>query len=366
MQSTDQTPAQVEFRITTRDYVKTNLVIFLGFVVFYALIMFAVGGLRDWLAGYPQPVDFWDLGLLPGIMLLLGAPAVLLVAWAMARKRQYTLLTPHGVDFPPQGIGGRRGFVPWPAVVGVDVIRAGFVHLIAVRLVNNTVLRVAPPHALRRRNPQLTSARATFREHAQRYGGRADAPVRSGFAIFATVLLVLFGGIALVGLVRLAVVPIIPPWAPHAAALPDACQAVEGAGLDRQWPAAQRDPLESSEPEAYQGERRECEASAASDQEAAFDSLTVSIERYDGWLLSSGAKQAYEEVSDERRYQDAVTPVAVGDVGYRWAPYDDTVTVAVCRGDLVVTVELEGGSSEKSAEVAEQLAAGVLAQVRFD
>ncbi|MGH3646825.1 MAG: hypothetical protein ACRDTM_06585 [Micromonosporaceae bacterium] len=367
MQHTGVAADQVEFRISTRDYVTTNLLTFLGFVVFYALFMLAFGWVTDLIVGYPRPVDFWDLGLLPGVMLLIGTPLVLLMAWVMARKRRYTVLSPYGVDYPPQAVGGRRGLVPWPAVVGVGVIRVGFLNLIGVRLANNTVIRVAPPHALRREDPRLTSALASFREHAQRYGGRVDVPVRSGLAIFATVVLVVFGLLALVGLVRLATAPIIPPWAPQATALPDACEAVERAGLDKHWPAAQREPLESETPEAYDGQRRECDASAASDTEPVFDSLTVGIERHVGRTFASGAKQAYEEVAGEPRVHDGATPVEIGDLGYRWAD-EESVAVAVCRGDVVVTVELHGErlDPDAAAPVAEQLAAAILNQIPFD
>ncbi|MGH3655366.1 MAG: hypothetical protein ACRDUA_01785 [Micromonosporaceae bacterium] len=365
MQQIDQNTGRVEFQITTGGYLRTNLMVFGGFALLYTLAMRATGWLTEWLVGYAQPVDTWDLALQPGLVLVLGVPAVLGVAALMARKRRLTVLTPYGVDYPPQGLGGRRGFVPWPAVVGVAVIRAGFVRLIGLRLADNRTVRVAPPFGYRRSDPRLAAALASFQGHAQRYGGRVDVPVRSATAVVGTVALVVFGLLATAGLVRLATSPVIPPWAPYASTLPDACDAAERAGLERHWPRSQRERLESEALSVtYLGDREECRGSAASEA-STLSTMTVTIERLDDRFLRSGAAEAYDTVAAHSDYEDSVTPVEVGDIGYRWQPYDDGVTVAVCRGNVVVTVEFGGSDARAAGRAAERLAAGVLERIRF-
>lgn len=366
--SPEQATERVVFETSVRSYVRLNLGIFCGFALFYMLFMFASGGLVDLLIGYTRPVDVWDLALQPAVMLGFGVPAVLLTAWLMARKRRYTVLSPYGVDYPPQGIGGGRGQVPWPAVTGVDVVRAGFLSLVCLRLVDGRKLRIAPPYGFRRRGAELVAALEQFRGYAQRFGGRTDAPVRSGRAVFATVALVVFGLLALLGLVRLATVPVIAPWAPYASALPEPCEALERAGLERHWPAAQR-ASQAEPPQRFRGEKRECDVTTSPefDGDSRFSGVTLSVERFDAAVLSTAAKRAYEDVAGAGRYQDGAVPVELGDVAYRWESYDSAVALAVCRGNAVVRVEVdsEGGQAE-NARVARELAEGVLDQLRFD
>ncbi|MGH3714108.1 MAG: hypothetical protein ACRDT4_11700 [Micromonosporaceae bacterium] len=367
MQHVGQVAERVEYRVSTWAYIKTNLVVLAGFAGFFSLLTVGSGALVDWLIGYPRPIDYWDLVLQPGIVLGIGVPTVLILAWVMARKRQFTVLAPLGLDHPPQGVFARRGFLPWPAVVGVDVIQAGFTKLIGVRLVDNRTVRVAPPYGFRR-TAELTAALGTFRDYAQRYGGRVDAPVRSKGTVALIVLLVIVGLAAVLGLIRLATAPIIPPWAPYASALPDACQALERAGLDTHWPKAQREQ-ESTSPGAYQGDERKCEVTETGDASAPYSTVTVVVTSYHDSVLTTGPKRAYEDVSFNQRYQDAVRPVALGDVGVRFEPYHGAVRVEVCRGNVVVGVELDGGEHhdpEAAGRVAETLAAGILKQFRLD
>ncbi|MGH3662708.1 MAG: hypothetical protein ACRDTQ_12705 [Micromonosporaceae bacterium] len=363
---------QIEFRLATGEFVRINLVIFLGFAAFYSLMLIAGGWLSDWLFGYRRAVDFWDLGLQPGLMLLIGLPLVLIMAAAMAKKRQSTVLTSYGVEHPPLGVGAKRGFVPWHAVVGVDVIQAGFVRLIGLRLRDNRTVRIAPPQAFRSRDPRLTSALAAFREHARRHGAGVDAPVKPFRVVFTNLALVIFCLVAVAGLARLVVAPVIPPWAPQAGPLPDACEAADRAGLDELWAPAKREPSQPNAEYVYQGALRQCDVSAKSPSGSAPDlsSVAVEIERHDGGLLSSGAKEAYQDVAQQQEYGRTLGEVDIGDIGYRLSPYGSQIAVVTAYGNVVVTVEVEvfnGYAGEGPAgRVAEKLAAGVLEQIRFD
>jgi len=363
----DEPAERVEFSFDAAWYRRFNLSVFIFFSFaisgFYHLMMV---GLVDLVTGASRPIDLWTFALMPGLMLALGVPAVLVTAAKSGAARRLTVLTPYGVAAPPQKLGGQRTVIAWPYVVGVAARRVGLGALIVLRLADGRQFKISPPFGWRLSDPRVAAALDTFRGYAQRYGGRTDVPVKSGAGTAAAVYLAVLAIVGLLGWVRLATVPFVPPWAPHAESLPDACAAVGAAGLDRVWPTPEHNRPTATRFAAMSLISHRCTVrmSVSSGRESRYDSVEVTIESHSG-LISSDAKEAYEDFLEDRSYETHVTGAKVGDEGYLARPSEAEATVVAWRGNVLVSVELDGNRRDLP-EVAERLAAGVLKQVRFE
>ena len=374
--SRDSDEEPVVFRVSTKRLVAKDVTtVVVGLLVFFGLLGLVRYGVPRWLQGYEPPVDLAVEIAVPGFTMVLGVAVTAIRTSRMVRRHgekvQDTVLTSDGVYVPPAKPDGPRVLVPWSMVSGIAVRRSLLWCYICLHTSDDQVVTLDLA-AHRRGDPRLAEALRALREYARRHGADTDGPVGPLLSVAGRGVLTGVVAFGVLGYACVATLPVVPPWAPHAVRIPDACEALIAAGLDQYWPAEQRETPQATQESWSLSESRTCkvERRRDADDDAGWQRITLAIERYDGYALTVGAKEAYEAVSIVESYDglSMVRRLSVGDIGflYRFRSSGGSVYVAVSRGDVVVRVDAESeGDAARRDAVAIQLAEGVLRQIEF-
>ena len=327
---------------------------------------------------YEPPIDLALVAAFVGPLVGVSFVGVLFGTFRAVSRRgddvRGTVLTPDGVDLPPSTPDGARTFVAWSSVTGIAVRRSFLRHHVCLQTSDQGVVPLDLVAAWRRDDPRLAEALQVIQGYARQRGVRCDGPVRPPFGVVGRSVVTGLIVIGLLGYAHLATFPVVPPWTPHAVRIPNACEALVAAGLDRYWPRQQRESSAADQASWSTSGSSRCTVRRGFDSETnqhtgtEWQRITVSIERYEGFLIISGASQAYEEVARvvTRAEGAALRQLSIGDIGYLYRFSEGTVHVEVSRGDVVVRIEAESeGDTVRQDSVATRLAAGVLKQIEF-
>lgn len=277
-----------------------------------------------------------------------------------------TVLQRGRVALTPDGIEQGETRIPWRDVTGVGQIWYGFARLIAVAVCGGgRRILVAPAGAWWSGGRRLAKDVETVRGFARRYGGRVDQPVPHRHRV--AMILAVVGVVAVVPVaVRLAAAPeIITPWQPVATSVPAACEALEHAGLDTVWPAPSREKAQDYRNGGYHLCRWEAADQAAHPRYRVVHLRLVCSE--DAWLSSATALAMHGYASDYEHAESPRTLDRLGDEAYIDVDSSsDEVTIVVRVANVSVELEIvrRGATEAETVREAQQLARGVVAQVR--
>jgi hypothetical protein len=163
---------------------------------------------------------------------------------------------------------------------------------------------------------------------------------------------------------------VIPPWTPTAATTDGACPALDRAGLDGVWPAAERSRTRDDIERNSLGVFTYCgwTNATASPDTSRFLALTALAWLYKGDHLGTPVGYAMDEYRD--RYDDASRPrtlVGIGEGAFLVDP-GDAVTVVARRANVVTVVEIRrnpAGSPADPASAAQDLVRSMVANIRM-
>jgi hypothetical protein len=313
----------------------------------------------------PRPLDYASFALPVSMLLAAYLLAMPFLLWWMSRQK--TVLRPDGVLT-------NRALIYWPYVVGISPVWQGLNRGVALVLADGRKVHLRAPIDLRLWgvSPRFEALLAEIRQYALRRGARVDAQAprrRFAVAIYGAMAAVVLLGAVYLLFSR----PVVTPWTPTAAAIPDACVALEKAGLQRHWPRATRE-RDSNQTDSYpMYDEAECswDRPVDSETEAPYDGVGVTITNYHTRLYGSGVAEAMDDYASDLEYVDE-SPMALP--GAEEAAFhldgETVLTILARRGDVIIELTLDRNSDAattpaRARQVAADLATGVLTQIRM-
>ncbi|WP_163505745.1 hypothetical protein [Fodinicola acaciae] len=295
------------------------------------------------------PVDFWFATVLSGTIF-----ALLLVTSALP----YSLLAKKRARFTSSGIGAGPTMIPWSDVSALDAVPtlAGY-RVRVTRRRGQPIDLLAPASLWWRRDERFDREAAELRAYAGRHGAVLDQrPVgRKPLLARLAVVLVLVVVVALAAGVRLEQRGWFSLWTPEARGIPEACAALDAAGLDQLWPPGHREKDSVS----AGVDSSTCVWSATySGQPEPYTNVRVIIERSRSQVLWSASAVAHTYFAQACRL--GVTTTGFGDESCVGSQLDPT-TLVVRQANVVVRVGLTGDRA--SQRTAEAIARKVLQQI---
>jgi hypothetical protein len=303
------------------------------------------------------PIDgkgtFLIVGLVFAVLFLTaGMPYVLI-----ARVRQ---------RFTPDGIGTGRAAVSWADVRAICAIPTLFGYRVRLVADGRHTDLLAPAGLWWGKDSRFLREFAELRAYAAAHGARLDPASTTRRTLSSKVGLV--AGVAVVAVVFASVQAgqrgWIAPWNAVAVSVPDACRALDAAGLDQLWPAAQRKGVDSDAFDLDGFGSSSCVWDPMfSTDPARWGRLAVSVDRERSSFLWSAQAEAADAVADHCR--DGRVGTSIGDESCI-PRFGGPGELIARKANVVVHVTLTAiDGNDDAGSVAATLASRILAQVRF-
>jgi hypothetical protein len=305
------------------------------------------------------PVDYLYTIVVVGIFFV-----GLLVTAAMP----YSLLARKRAQFTPLGIGNGPAAVKWSEVRAIDAVPTlGGYRTRVKRESGQPFDLLAPAGFWWWRDGRFDRDVAELRAYAEKHGAILE-PVKTGnrrpSLTKLAIVLVLAAVVAVGAGLRIGQRGWISPWAPVAVGAPDACRALDAAGLDQVWPSASRDlgGRGSFEPDGFGFSSCRWEIKAGKGVPS-YLMILASIDRARSTWLGSASAGAMGTYAIDCA-GGPPTESTIGDESCI-AGGGSPGTIVVRRANVVVRVVTVAGDGNPDLPTTQTIAAKILAQVRF-